>query len=62
MEGLIPFIYKTIKEPTTRSYSRCSFTSGFGDGARHGGRRCVFVQVTGAPACRWPSSVLVQLY
>jgi hypothetical protein len=35
MEGLIPFIYKAIKERKTRSYSRCSSTgsaSGFSAG------------------------------
>ncbi|CAM0884008.1 unnamed protein product [Alopecurus aequalis] len=35
MEGLIPFIYKAIKERKTRSYSRCSSTGsarGFGAG------------------------------
>jgi hypothetical protein len=26
MDGLIPFIYKAIKERNTRSYSRCSST------------------------------------
>ncbi|XP_062207725.1 uncharacterized protein LOC133909348 [Phragmites australis] len=31
MEGLIPFIYKAIKERRTRSYSRCSST-----GSAHG--------------------------
>ena len=29
MEGLIPFIYKAIKERKTRSYSRCSSARGF---------------------------------
>ncbi|OEL36704.1 hypothetical protein BAE44_0002275 [Dichanthelium oligosanthes] len=33
MEGLIPFIYKAIKERRTRSYSRCSST-----GSAHHGR------------------------
>ena len=35
MEGLIPFIYKAIKERKNRSYSRCSSTGsarGFGAG------------------------------
>uniref|UniRef100_A0ACD5WMN6 Uncharacterized protein n=1 Tax=Avena sativa TaxID=4498 RepID=A0ACD5WMN6_AVESA len=37
MEGLIPFIYKAIKERKTRSYSRCSSVGsarGFGGGTR----------------------------
>ncbi|TKW18148.1 hypothetical protein SEVIR_5G413950v4 [Setaria viridis] len=33
MEGLIPFIYRAIKERRTRSYSRCSST-----GSAHAGR------------------------
>jgi hypothetical protein len=34
MEGLIPFIYKAIKErKTARSYSRCSSARGYGGGA-----------------------------
>jgi hypothetical protein len=33
MEGLIPFIYKAIKErKTARSYSRCSSARGYGGG------------------------------
>lgn len=35
MEGLIPFIYKAIKERRSRAYSRCSSTGsarGFGGG------------------------------
>ncbi|KAG2602461.1 uncharacterized protein LOC120708926 [Panicum virgatum] len=37
MEGLIPFIYKAIKERRTRSYSRCSST-GSALGGRFGAR------------------------
>ncbi|KAF8642742.1 hypothetical protein HU200_067123 [Digitaria exilis] len=36
MEGLIPFIYKAIKERRTRSYSRCSSTGGSAHGGRFG--------------------------
>ncbi|KAL6614033.1 hypothetical protein ACP70R_036303 [Stipagrostis hirtigluma subsp. patula] len=36
MEGLIPFIYKAIKERRSRSYSRCSST---GSAHRLGGGR-----------------------
>ncbi|KAJ1286569.1 hypothetical protein BS78_03G362800 [Paspalum vaginatum] len=38
MEGLIPFIYRAIKERRTRSYSRCSSTGGSAHG-RFGGAR-----------------------
>jgi len=43
MEGLIPFIYKAIKERRTRSYSRCSST-----GSAHGGRFGARVEDGGA--------------
>ncbi|RLN03280.1 uncharacterized protein C2845_PM13G15740 [Panicum miliaceum] len=43
MEGLIPFIYKAIKERRTRSYSRCSST-----GSAHAGRFGARVEDGGA--------------
>lgn len=33
MEGLIPFVYKAIKERRTRSYSRCGSSTGSARGA-----------------------------
>ncbi|CAL4972761.1 unnamed protein product [Urochloa decumbens] len=39
MEGLIPFIYKAIKERRTRSYSRCSSTGSAAHAGRFAGAR-----------------------
>ncbi|KAL6840064.1 hypothetical protein ACP4OV_029874 [Aristida adscensionis] len=44
MEGLIPFIYKAIKERRSRSYSRCSSTGSAHRFGRDGGGGDVWEQ------------------